>query len=52
LPDNVDLDSVKAKMENGVLTLTLNKLSQDKIKGPRMVSIAEENNEQPSKQEL
>jgi len=52
LPENVDLDSVKAKMENGVLTLTLNKLSQDKIKGPRMVSIAEENNEQPSKQEL
>lgn len=51
LPENVDLDSVRAKMENGVLTLTLNKLSQDKIKGPRMVSIAEEN-EQPSKQEL
>ena len=51
LPENVDLDSVKAKMENGVLTLKLNKLSQDKIKGPRMVSIAEEN-EQTSKQEL
>ncbi|KEH42834.1 22.7 kDa class IV heat shock protein [Medicago truncatula] len=51
LPENVDLDSVKAKMENGVLTLTLNKLSQDKTKGPRMVSIAEES-EHPSKQEL
>lgn len=33
LPDNVDLDSMKDKLENGVLTLTLNKLSPDKIKG-------------------
>ncbi|KAK4283220.1 hypothetical protein QN277_000195 [Acacia crassicarpa] len=48
LPDNVDLDSVKAKLENGVLTLTLEKLSPDKIKGPRTVSIAGEA-EQPAK---
>ncbi|KAJ7975540.1 putative Heat-shock protein [Quillaja saponaria] len=48
MPDNVDLDSVKAKLENGVLTLTLTKLSPDKIKGPRVVSIAGED-EQPAK---
>ncbi|XP_065859138.1 22.0 kDa heat shock protein-like [Euphorbia lathyris] len=40
LPDNVDLDSVKAKLENGVLNLSISKLSPDQIKGPRIVSIA------------
>lgn len=49
MPDNVDLDSAKAKLENGVLTLTLDKLSPDKIKGPRVVSIQEDNE---AKQEL
>ncbi|XP_020228066.1 22.0 kDa class IV heat shock protein [Cajanus cajan] len=39
VPDNVDLDSVEAKLENGVLTLTMNKLSPNEIKGPRVVSI-------------
>lgn len=48
LPDNVDMDSVNAKLENGVLTLTLNKLSPDKIKGPRVVSIASQE-EEPAK---
>ncbi|KAK1588629.1 hypothetical protein Q3G72_025208 [Acer saccharum] len=30
----------RAKLDNGVLTLSLSKLSPDKIKGPRVVTIA------------
>ncbi|OVA19146.1 Alpha crystallin/Hsp20 domain [Macleaya cordata] len=41
LPDNVNLDEVKAKMENGVLTISLAKLSPDQIKGPKTVAIDE-----------
>lgn len=40
LPDNVDLDKVEAKLVDGVLTVTLNKLAPDRIKGPKVVSIA------------
>ena len=39
LPDNVDLDKVEAKLVDGVLTVTLNKLAPDQIKGPKVVSI-------------
>lgn len=39
MPDNVDLDTIKAKLENGVLTVTINKFSTDKVKGPRVVDI-------------
>ncbi|KEH42835.1 putative small heat shock protein HSP20 [Medicago truncatula] len=44
LPENADFDSVKAKVENGVLILTLNKLSHEyQIKSIRVVSIDKEN---------
>ncbi|CAN0838947.1 22.7 kDa class IV heat shock protein [Linum grandiflorum] len=39
LPENADLDSITAKLENGVLTVSFSKLSPDKIRGPRSVSI-------------
>lgn len=48
LPDNVELDAVKAKLENGVLTVTLSKLNADKVKGPKVVSIEGEE-EKPAK---
>ncbi|XP_008781973.1 22.0 kDa class IV heat shock protein-like [Phoenix dactylifera] len=40
LPENADVDKVSAKLEDGVLTVTLPKLAPDQIKGPRVVSIA------------
>ncbi|XP_059630263.1 22.0 kDa heat shock protein-like [Cornus florida] len=40
LPENVDLDSVQAKLENGVLTMSIVKLSPDRIMGPKVVNIA------------
>ncbi|KAM3338729.1 22.0 kDa class IV heat shock protein [Capsicum galapagoense] len=39
LPENTDIDTLKAKLENGVLTISFTKLSPDRIKGPKVVSI-------------
>lgn len=50
LPDNVDLDTVKAKLENGVLTLKISKLSADKIKGSKLVTISD--SDEPAAPEL
>ncbi|CAD5174558.1 22.0 kDa heat shock protein-like [Musa acuminata AAA Group] len=40
LPNNVDLNFVSAKLEDGVLIVALPKLAPKKIRGPRVVSIA------------
>ncbi|XP_047307049.1 22.7 kDa class IV heat shock protein-like [Impatiens glandulifera] len=39
LPENADIDSVKAKLENGVLVVSFSKLSPDRIGGTKLVSI-------------
>ncbi|KAF8703232.1 hypothetical protein HU200_032022 [Digitaria exilis] len=40
LPENADLDSVAARLDNGVLTVRFRKLAPEQIKGPRVVGIA------------
>lgn len=52
LPDNVDLDKVDARLVDGVLTVTLNKLAPDQIKGPKVVSIAAADGGERKKEKL
>ena len=40
LPENADLDSVAASLDNGVLAVRFRKLAPEQIKGPRVVGIA------------
>jgi HSP20 family protein len=40
LPDNVDKDTISAKVENGVLTITMPKLTQAINKVQRQINIA------------
>ncbi|CAL9155592.1 unnamed protein product, partial [Musa hybrid cultivar] len=41
LPDNADLDSVSAKLKDGVLMVALLKLALEKIRDRRLVSITD-----------
>ncbi|KAI3795397.1 hypothetical protein L1987_38049 [Smallanthus sonchifolius] len=39
LPENVDLDKVNARLEDGVLSISVGKLAPDRIRGSKVVSI-------------
>ncbi|XP_057472128.1 22.0 kDa class IV heat shock protein-like [Actinidia eriantha] len=40
LLNSADVESIKAKLENSVLTISFAKKSPDRVKGPKVVSIA------------
>ncbi|XAR49293.1 hypothetical protein NMG60_11032449 [Bertholletia excelsa] len=42
LPANADLDAVKARLEDGVLKITVLKLAEDKKPQPKLIGIAED----------
>ncbi|KAG1331240.1 22.0 kDa class IV heat shock protein [Cocos nucifera] len=42
LPASTDVDSIKAHLENGVLTVTVPKLAEEEKRQPRVVNIVEE----------
>ncbi|MCD7458195.1 hypothetical protein HAX54_037514 [Datura stramonium] len=44
LPRNVDLEHIKAKLENGVLKITVPKFAEEEKKQPKVISISEEGN--------
>ena len=44
LPANADLDKIQARLENGVLRITVPKLAEDRKKQAKVVNIAEETN--------
>ncbi|KAI3745057.1 hypothetical protein L1987_58158 [Smallanthus sonchifolius] len=41
LPENVDLDKVNARLEDGVLSISIGKLAPDRMKGSKVVSIGD-----------
>ncbi|KAM6563366.1 hypothetical protein CsatB_023364 [Cannabis sativa] len=45
LPENADLDAIKAKLENGVLKITVPKLAEEKKKQPKVIDISEHKTE-------
>lgn len=42
LPENADVASARATLDNGVLTITLSKLPPEQIKQPRVIHVSEE----------
>ena len=44
LPANADLDKIQARLENGVLRITVPKLAEDRKNQAKVVNIAEETN--------
>jgi len=48
LPANADLDSIKARLEDGVLRLTIPKLGDDRKRQPKVIQIAESESEPSS----
>ncbi|KAI6678953.1 hypothetical protein NL676_039749 [Syzygium grande] len=48
LPANADLDNIKARLEDGVLRITIPKLGDDRRRQPKVIQIAESESESSS----